>query len=285
MEVKGRRKSSNVEDRRGISAGKIGGGLGGIGIVIAIIFTLLNGGDTGDVLDTVTKSITQNGQTTENYEPTAEEEELAEFISIVLADTEDVWQKVFAENGMTYQNPTLVLFTNSVSSGCGLQNAAVGPFYCPADYKLYIDLSFYKELKTRFKAPGDFAMAYVVAHEVGHHVQTLIGTSQEVHALSGKVSQAQYNEQVKRLELQADYLAGVWAHHVQNKGYLEAGDFEEALSAANAIGDDTLQMEAQGYVVPESFTHGTSEQRMRWFKRGFEFGTLEGGNTFKASDL
>ncbi|MER2037729.1 MAG: neutral zinc metallopeptidase [Solibacillus sp.] len=285
MEVKGRRKSSNVEDRRGISAGKIGGGLGGIGIVIAIIFTLLNGGDTGDVLDTVTKSITQNGQTTENYEPTAEEEELAEFISIVLADTEDVWQKVFAENGMTYQNPTLVLFTNSVSSGCGLQNAAVGPFYCPADYKLYIDLSFYKELKTRFKAPGDFAMAYVVAHEVGHHVQTLIGTSQEVHALSGKVSQAQYNEQVKRLELQADYLAGVWAHHVQNKGYLEAGDFEEALSAANAIGDDTLQMEAQGYVVPESFTHGTSEQRMRWFKRGFEFGTLEGGNTFKASNL
>ncbi|MEK4626878.1 neutral zinc metallopeptidase [Solibacillus sp. FSL R7-0682] len=285
MEVKGRRKSSNVEDRRGMSAGKIGGGLGGIGIVIAIIFTLLNGGDTGDVLDTVTKSITQNGQTTENYEPTAEEEELAEFISVVLADTEDVWQKVFAENGMTYQNPTLVLFTNSVSSGCGLQNAAVGPFYCPADYKLYIDLSFYKELKTRFKAPGDFAMAYVVAHEVGHHVQTLIGTSQEVHALSGKVSQAQYNEQVKRLELQADYLAGVWAHHVQNKGYLEAGDFEEALSAANAIGDDTLQMEAQGYVVPESFTHGTSEQRMRWFKRGFEFGTLEGGNTFKASDL
>lgn len=285
MEVKGRRKSSNVEDRRGMSAGKIGGGLGGIGIVIAIIFTLLNGGDTGDVLDTVTKSITQNGQTTENYEPTAEEEELAEFISVVLADTEDVWQKVFAENGMTYQNPTLVLFTNSVSSGCGLQNAAVGPFYCPADYKLYIDLSFYKELKTRFKAPGDFAMAYVVAHEVGHHVQTLIGTSQEVHALSGKVSQAQYNEQVKRLELQADYLAGVWAHHVQNKGYLEAGDFEEALSAANAIGDDTLQMEAQGYVVPESFTHGTSEQRMRWFKRGFEFGTLEGGNTFKASNL
>ena len=285
MEVKGRRKSSNVEDRRGMSAGKIGGGLGGIGIVIAIIFTLLNGGDTGDVLDTVTKSITQNGQTTENYEPTAEEEELAEFISVVLADTEDVWQKVFAKNGMTYQNPTLVLFTNSVSSGCGLQNAAVGPFYCPADYKLYIDLSFYKELKTRFKAPGDFAMAYVVAHEVGHHVQTLIGTSQEVHALSGKVSQAQYNEQVKRLELQADYLAGVWAHHVQNKGYLEAGDFEEALSAANAIGDDTLQMEAQGYVVPESFTHGTSEQRMRWFKRGFEFGTLEGGNTFKVSNL
>ena len=282
MDVKGRRKSSNVEDRRGMSAGKVGGGLGGVGIIIAIIFTLLNGGDAGDVLNEVTKGITQNGQTTENYEPTAEEQELAEFVSVVLADTEDVWQDVFAKEGLTYENPKLVLFTDSVSSGCGLQSAAVGPFYCPADYTMYIDLSFYKELKNRFNAPGDFAMAYVVAHEVGHHVQTLLGASQQVHALNGKVSQAEYNEAVKRLELQADYYSGVWAHYVQDMGYLEEGDFEEALTAANAIGDDTLQMEAQGYVVPESFTHGTSEQRMRWFKKGFANGTLKGGDTFNA---
>lgn len=285
MDVKGRRKSSNVEDRRGMSAGKIGGGLGGIGIIIALIFTLLNGGDAGDVLDTVSKSITQNGSPTEEYTPTAQEEELAEFVSVVLADTEDVWQQVFEEEELNYQNPTLVLFTDSVSSGCGYQNAAVGPFYCPADHKLYIDLSFYEELKNRFQAPGDFAMAYVVAHEVGHHVQTLLGYSQKVHGLNGQVSQAEYNEQVKRLELQADYLAGVWAHHVQNEGYLEAGDFEEALTAANAIGDDTLQMEAQGYIVPESFTHGTSEQRIRWFKKGYENGTLQGGDTFSATNL
>ncbi|WP_107840626.1 neutral zinc metallopeptidase [Metasolibacillus meyeri] len=285
MDVKGRRKSSNVEDRRGMSAGKVGGGLGGIGIIIVIIYTLLSGGDAGDVLNTVTKSITQNGQTTEVYTPSREEEELAEFVSVVLADTEDIWTQIFKDNGMTYQNPTLVLFTESVSSGCGLQSAAVGPFYCPADYKLYIDLSFYGELKDRFKAPGDFAMAYVVAHEVGHHVQTLLGTSQKVHALNGKVSQAEYNEQVKRFELQADYLAGVWAHYVQSKGYLEEGDFEEALTAAHAIGDDTLQMEARGYVVPESFTHGTSEQRMRWFTKGYKSGTLQEGDTFNLQDL
>lgn len=285
VDVKGRRKSSNVDDRRGMSTGKIGGGLGGIGIIVAIIFTLISGGDAGDVLNTVTTQITQNGSTSENYEPTAEEEQLAEFVSVVLADTEDVWQKLFAEQGMVYKNPTLVLFTNSVSSACGNATAAIGPFYCPGDYTLYIDLSFYKELKNQFNAPGDFAMAYVVAHEVGHHVQTLLGNSQQVHALNGKVSQAEYNAAVVKLELQADYLAGVWANHIQNKGYLEKGDFEEALTAANAIGDDTLQMEGQGYVVPESFTHGTSEQRMRWFTKGFEQGTLEGGDTFNATNL
>lgn len=285
MEVKGRRKSGNVEDRRGMSAGKVGGGLGGVGIIIAIIFTLLNDGDAGDVFDVVNQSVVQNGANTEEYVATAEEEEMAEFVSVVLADTEDIWHQIFNDNGLTYKEPSLVLFTNGVSSACGNQSAAVGPFYCPGDYKLYIDLSFYNELKNRFSAPGDFAMAYVVAHEVGHHVQTLLGYSQQVHALNGKVSQAEYNEQVKRLELQADYLAGVWAHHVQNMGYLEVGDFEEALTAANAIGDDTLQMEAQGYVVPESFTHGTSEQRMRWFKKGFESGALQGGDTFSAQNL
>lgn len=287
MKTKGRRKSSHVEDRRGMSKGYIGGGiggLGGLGIIIAIIFTLLNGGETSDVLNQLNQGQTQNGGTTE-YTPTAEEENLAEFVSVVLADTEDVWQQLFEEQGLTYQNPTLVLFTDSVQSGCGIAGAAVGPFYCPVDYKLYIDLSFYQELKDKFGAPGDFAMAYVVAHEVGHHVQTLLGTSREVHALDGKVSQAEYNSQTVKLELQADYYAGVWANHVQDQGYLEAGDVDEALDAANAIGDDTLQMEAQGYIVPESFTHGTSEQRVRWFKKGFESGTIEGGDTFSANAL
>ncbi|KGR75558.1 KPN_02809 family neutral zinc metallopeptidase [Ureibacillus sinduriensis] len=284
METKGRRKSSNVEDRRGMSKGVIGGGIGGIGIIIAIIFTLLNGGDPSDILSQVNQGQIQNGGTAE-YTPSAEEEELAEFVSVVLADTEDVWQQLFKEQGLTYQNPTLVLFTDSVQSGCGVAGDAVGPFYCPADHKLYIDLSFYQELKNKFGAPGDFAMAYVVAHEVGHHVQTLLGTSQKVHALNGKVSQAEYNSQTVKLELQADYYAGVWASHVQDLGYLEAGDIDEALTAANAIGDDTLQLEAQGYIVPESFTHGTSEQRVRWFKKGFESGSIEGGDTFNAHAL
>lgn len=280
METKGRRKSSNVEDRRGMSGAAIGGGLGGFGIIIVIIFTLLNGGNIGDVVS----NITQDGTVNEDYQPTAQEEELAEFVSVVLADTEDVWAKLFKEElGETYQNPTLVLFTQSVSSGCGMATAAVGPFYCPADYKLYIDLSFYQELKNQFDAPGDFAMAYVVAHEVGHHVQNLLGYTDQVNNLRGRASQEEINAATVRLELQADYLAGVWAHHVQSKGYLEEGDFEEALTAANAIGDDTLQMEAQGYVVPESFTHGTSEQRMRWLKKGFKNGTIEGGDTFSVS--
>lgn len=284
METKGRRKSSNVEDRRGMSKGVIGGGIGGIGIIIVIIFTLLNGGDASDVLNQVNQGQIQNGSNTE-YTPTAEEEELAEFVSVVLADTEDVWHQLFEQQGLTYENPALVLFTDSVQSGCGTAGAAVGPFYCPADHKLYIDLSFYQELKNRFGAPGDFAMAYVVAHEVGHHVQTLLGASQHVHELNGKVSQEEYNAETVKLELQADYYAGVWANHVQDLGYLEAGDIDEALTAANAIGDDTLQMEAQGYIVPESFTHGTSEQRMRWFKKGFESGTIEGGDTFSTDDL
>jgi len=284
METKGRRKSSNVEDRRGMSKGVIGGGIGGVGIIIVIIFTLLNGGGVGDLLNQVNQTPIQNGSDSE-YVPTAEEEELAEFVSVVLADTEDVWQQLFEEQGLSYENPTLVLFTDSVQSGCGTAGAAVGPFYCPADQKLYIDLSFYQELKNRFGAPGDFAMAYVVAHEVGHHVQTLLGTSQKVHELNGKVSQEEYNAQSVKLELQADYYAGVWANHVQDLGYLEAGDVEEALTAANAIGDDTLQKEAQGYVVPESFTHGTSEQRVRWFNKGFESGTIQGGDTFSAKAL
>jgi len=284
MNWKGRRQSSNVEDRRGMKGpAVIGGGIGGIGIIIVLLYTLL-GGDPQDILNGSQQSIPTEQQSS-TYIPTAEEEELASFVKVVLADTEDVWAEIFKKEGMTYKNPTLVLFSGSVQSGCGTASASVGPFYCPADQKLYIDLSFYQELKNQFKAPGDFAMAYVVAHEVGHHVQTLLGTSEKVHEMNGKVSQAEYNKYSVMLELQADYYAGVWSHYVQGEGLLEEGDIEEALTAANAIGDDTLQKEARGYVVPESFTHGTSKQRVKWFKQGFQNGTIEGGDTFKAKDL
>jgi predicted metalloprotease len=209
-----------------------------------------------------------------------QEEELADFVSVVLADTEDVWSAEFEKRGMEYKNPKLVLFSDSVQSACGAANSAVGPFYCPGDHKLYIDLSFYQELRQRFQAPGDFAMAYVIAHEVGHHVQTLLHSGDEASPADKRT-----NEYSVRFELQADYLAGVWAHYAEGKGYLEAGDLQEALNAAHAVGDDNIQKKAQGYVVPESFTHGTSEQRERWFDKGFKNGTLEGGDTFKAKSL
>lgn len=286
MKYEGRRKSNNVEDRRGMSVGKVGGGIGGIGLIIVVLFTLLSGGGIGDVISNVGNSTQQIAPQSERpYISSEEEDELMEFVSVVLADTEDVWSRIFKDNGLTYEEPTLVIFSDSVQSACGVAGASVGPFYCPGDHKLYIDLSFYKELKDRFKAPGDFAMAYVVAHEVGHHVQTLLGTSQKVHALRNKVSEEEYNAATVKLELQADYYAGVWAHHQKNAGYLDVGDLDEALTAANAIGDDTLQMQARGYVVPESFTHGTSEQRKRWFKNGYKTGTIQGGDTFNAKAL
>ena len=286
MKYEGRRKSNNVEDRRGMSVGKVGGGIGGIGLIIVVLFTLLSGGGIGDVISNVGNSTQQTAPQSERpYISSEEEDELMEFVSVVLADTEDVWSRIFKDNGLTYEEPTLVIFSDSVQSACGVAGASVGPFYCPGDHKLYIDLSFYKELKDRFKAPGDFAMAYVVAHEVGHHVQTLLGTSQKVHALRNKVSEEEYNAATVKLELQADYYAGLWAHHQKNAGYLDVGDLDEALTAANAIGDDTLQMQARGYVVPESFTHGTSEQRKRWFKNGYKTGTIQGGDTFNAKAL
>ena len=285
MKYEGRRKSNNVEDRRGMSVGKVGGGIGGIGLIIVVLFTLLSGGGIGDVISNVGNSTQQTAPQSERPYISSEEDELMEFVSVVLADTEDVWSKIFKDNGLTYEEPTLVIFSDSVQSACGVAGASVGPFYCPGDHKLYIDLSFYKELKDRFKAPGDFAMAYVVAHEVGHHVQTLLGTSQKVHALRNKVSEAEYNAATVKLELQADYYAGVWAHHQKNAGYLDVGDLDEALTAANAIGDDILQMQARGYVVPESFTHGTSEQRKRWFKNGYKTGTIQGGDTFNTKEL
>ncbi|MFL0364171.1 neutral zinc metallopeptidase [Bacillus sp. PK3_68] len=280
MKWRGRRESSNVEDRRGMSGGTLlGGGIGGL--ILILVFTFL-GGDPTDLMNSL--------QTTDNnnsgsYEETEQEKERSEFVSVVLADTEDVWSEIFRQEGLVYKEPTLVLYTNSVQSACGTSSASVGPFYCPGDQKLYIDLSFYDELQQRFDAPGDFAMAYVVAHEVGHHVQTLLGTSDKIMPLRQRLSEEEFNKYLVRFELQADYLAGVWARHAQGMGLLEEGDLDEALNAASAVGDDTLQKQARGYVVPESFTHGTSEQRKRWFYKGFQSGSLEGGDTFNARDL
>lgn len=284
MKWQGRRGSSNVEDRRGMSGGgkMVGGGIGGI--IIVLIVTLLSGGNAGDILGSLTGTGT-GSNTSAPYEQTAQEQELSEFVSVVLADTEDVWGEVFQAQGMTYKDPVLVMYSGSVSSACGTATSAVGPFYCPGDQKLYIDLSFYDELQQKFQAPGDFAMAYVIAHEVGHHVQTLLGTSQKLNAARQNLSEKEYNQYQVRFELQADYLAGVWAHHAQGMNLLEEGDLEEALTAASAVGDDTIQKQAQGYAVPDSFTHGTSEQRKRWFYKGFNSGTIEGGDTFSATTL
>lgn len=281
MQWKGRRGSSNVEDQRGRKGpGLVGGGIGGI--VLLLVVTLLGGGNPVDLLSSLVGSGSDTGAP---YTETAEEKELSQFVSVVLADTEDVWTDIFKQEGLTYEKPKLVLYTGSVQSACGTAGSSVGPFYCPGDRKLYIDLSFYDELRQEFQAPGDFAMAYVIAHEVGHHVQTLLGTSDKLAKYRQSLSEQEYNKYQVRFELQADYLAGVWAHHVQGKNLLEKGDLEEALTAASAVGDDTIQKKARGYVVPESFTHGTSEQRKRWFYQGFENGTIKGGDTFDAKNL
>lgn len=285
MRYSGRESSKNVEDRRGKGAmGKVGAGIGATGILAALIL-YLTGVDPSQFLGRGGSSdqAPAGAQTTGNKE----EDELAKFVSVVLKDTEDVWKKIFKEElGEEYQEPVLVLFTSEVSSACGNASAATGPFYCSGDNKLYIDLSFYQDLKNRFGAAGDFAMAYVVAHEVGHHVQNLLGTSGEVHQQQRSLSKEAGNKLSVRLELQADFYAGLWAHHAQKmKNILEAGDIEEALNAANAIGDDKLQMQAKGFVVPESFTHGTSAQRVKWFKKGFETGDIRQGDTFSARSL
>lgn len=271
---RGRRGSGNVEDRRGLGGPiAIGGGI--VGVIALLINFFLGGGDVSQL------------QQLQPAEPLTEEQakaedELAAFVSVVLADNEDVWHRIFEENGATYVEPKLVLYRQGTQSGCGMADKAVGPFYCPADNKIYLDLSFFQELQNRFGAAGDFAIAYVVSHEVAHHVQYLMGTTEKMAAIREKVSQEDYNKYSVMLELQADFYAGVWAHHAQQtKQILEPGDIEEALNAANAIGDDKLQMEGQGYVVPDAFTHGTSEQRMYWFKRGFETGDVKMGNTFK----
>ncbi|MGI8566617.1 MAG: KPN_02809 family neutral zinc metallopeptidase [Pyrinomonadaceae bacterium] len=283
MRWSGRRESQNVEDRRGMSRGGMAVG-GGIGTLLLVLIAMLFGADPRQLLEQMPSGgpapATQTGGRTNPAE-----EELRRFTSVVLADTEDFWNDVFRREGAQYRKPVLVLFTGRVESACGIAGAAVGPFYCPGDQKVYLDLSFFRELQEQFGAPGDFAQAYVIAHEIGHHVQHLLGTSDEVTRLQQRSGQATANQLSVRLELQADFYAGVWARYAQQKGLLDSGDIEEALRAATAIGDDRLQRRTQGYAVPDSFTHGTSEQRVRWFRRGFETGDVRQGDTFKATSL
>jgi predicted metalloprotease len=269
-----RRESGNVEDRRGLPVKGMAAGGGALTIVI-ILIAMLTGKDPTPLLQQLPQGQQQSpdGGTTQ-VDP--REEPLRKFVAVVLADTEDVWGDLFPKYFQRpYEQPKLVLFSGRVESACGMASAASGPFYCPGDHKAYLDLQFFNEMKEKFHAPGDFAMAYVVAHEIGHHVQNQLGLSDKVHSAHGRVSDAEYNQLSVRLELQADYLAGVWANRAQRtKNILESGDVDEALNAANAIGDDTLQKQARGYVVPDSFTHGTSQQRIRWFKRGLETGDV-----------
>lgn len=282
MKWQGRRQSGNLEDRRGMSnKGKFAAG-GGI-IAVVVVLLQMFGGDTGQILAPIldqvnqTQSVSQSG---EQRELTEKEKELGAFMNAVVVDTEDIWNEIFRENNLgAYKEPTVVLFTDAVRTACGNASAAAGPFYCPADQKVYMDLSFFEQLRTRFGAKGgDFAIAYVTAHEIGHHVQTLLGTSQKVRQMQQQSSTAQGNQLSVAQELQADFYAGVWAHH--NKKYLEEGDIEEALSAANAVGDDAIQKRTQGSVQPDSFTHGTSEQRMHWFMKGYKTGDIRQGDTF-----
>jgi predicted metalloprotease len=277
----GGRESSNVDDRRGLSTGggiAVGGGI--IGVIFLVVKLLLGAGAGDEQVQ-----IPGQGQQMTAEEKAADDQR-AKFVKVVLAYTEDVWDSLFSVQGKEYRKPTLVLFRNSVESACGMASSASGPFYCPQDEEVYIDLSFYQELEDRFKAPGDFAEAYVIAHEVGHHVQKMLGISDKMERLRQQLSEGEYNKYSVMLELQADFFAGVWAHHAQQmKNILDPGDIEEALNAANAIGDDRLQKESQGYVVPETFTHGTSKQRMYWFKKGFDTGDMNQGDTFDDPSL
>lgn len=276
----GRMGSGNVEDRRGLSGGHFVAGGGVIGVVILLINFLL-GGNSGDLQ----QQLQNVNQAPLSAEQQASDDSLAQFVSVVLKDCEVVWTQIFKEQGQTYQYPKLVLFRDATQSGCGFSSAATGPFYCPDDNKVYIDLSFFEELRDRFHAPGDFAMAYVVAHEVGHHVQYLEGTFDKVAQFEQR-SSGNKNKYSVALELQADFYAGVWAHYDDQMNHvLEKGDIEEALSAANAIGDDRLQKESQGYVTPDAFTHGTAAQRVYWFKKGYETGDVNQGDTFSALNL
>ncbi|MEP7252244.1 MAG: neutral zinc metallopeptidase [Ginsengibacter sp.] len=282
MQWSGRRESSNVDDRRGITGGHVAVGGGLIGVIFLLAKFFLGGGDVNDLQ----QAFPQGQQQEMTAEQKAADDKEASFVKVVLADTEDVWTKIFGDMGRTYSEPTLVLFRDATSSGCGGASSASGPFYCPADHDVYIDLSFAQELKERFNASGDFAMAYVIAHEVGHHVQYLLGTTQKMDRIRQQVSDGEYNKYSVRLELQADFYAGVWAHYDQKmKNVINPNDIDEALSAANAIGDDRLQREAQGHVTPDAFTHGTSAQRMYWFKKGYDTGDLNQGDTFAAGAL
>src|SRR5689334_18506250 len=278
----GRRESENVEDARGSGGG---GRLvlgGGIGTVILVVLYLVLGGDPQALFNSQQAQLPQTAQ----YDSQAPRDEASKFVAVVLADTEDAWNEIFRQMGREYEEPKLVLFTDMIQSGCGFASGATGPFYCPQDQRVYIDLGFFHELQNRLGAGGDFAEAYVIAHEVGHHVQNLLGISDRVQAARRRVSEAEYNQLSVRLELQADFLAGVWARYADRvKHVVEAGDIEEAMRAASAVGDDRLQSRSRGRVVPDSFTHGTSEQRVRWFRRGYETGDLRQGDTFNASEL
>ena len=284
MKWQGGRRSSNIEDRRGMrpSGGLIGGGIGSILLVIAALYF---GVDPSFLIEGMQSS----NVSTSGSQPTADDlrnDPLADMIAVVIADTEDVWVELFANQGRRYEQPTLVLFTGSTRSACGLGQAAMGPFYCPADKKAYIDLGFYEEMRTRFQAPGDFAQAYVIAHEIGHHVQNLLGVSDKVRKMQARAGKAEGNQLSVRLELQADCLAGVWANRADKaRGILESGDIEEALNAASAIGDDRLQKQSRGTVVPESFTHGTSTQRQHWFRTGLQNGDPDSCDTFSVASL
>lgn len=278
------RRSGNVEDRRG-SAPKKALGIGGV--VVVLVISAVFGIDPSTLMGVAEKA--QSSSASEPADPSTrppEENKLADFVSVVLADTEDTWNPLFAKLGKKYEEPKLVLFTGKVQSACGFQSSAVGPFYCPADKKAYIDLGFYEDLQSRHGAPGDFAQAYVIAHEIGHHVQNLLGNSKQIYALKKGKSKIEQNELSVRQELQADCYAGIWAHHAKKaRDVVEPGDIAEALNAASAIGDDTLQRKARGHVQPESFTHGTAEQRQRWFERGYKEGTVEACDTLSAREL
>ena len=279
------RRSTNVEDRRGVSLpGRAAGG--GIGLLVIIIIAILLGADPAKLLNDITYTQVDPTSSYDRAALSEEDRELADFVSVVLADTEDTWSELFAGNNARYREPALVLFSGVVESACGFAQSAVGPFYCPADEKVYIDLDFYRDLRERFGAPGDFAQAYVIAHEVGHHVQNLLGISEQVRNAQRRLGEAGANRLSVMQELQADCFAGVWAHNADRaRGILEHGDIEEGLSAASRIGDDRLQMETQGRVTPDSFTHGSSRQRVTWFKRGLDSGDIESCNTFESKNL
>lgn len=279
------RRSDNVEDQRGSSFGGRPVAIGGGGLLIVLVISLLFGVNPLSLLQGVDTSADRPVATAPGPSGT-ENDAMKDFVSAVLGETEDVWREVFARNGKTYREPKLVLFSGMVQSACGTAESAVGPFYCPGDEKVYLDMSFFQELSQRLGAPGDFAQAYVIAHEIGHHVQGLLGISGKVEQMRARATEAESNQLSVRLELQADFLAGVWAHYAQERmAVLEPGDLEEALNAAGMIGDDRLQRRSQGYVVPDAFTHGTSEQRVRWFRRGYESGDLSRGDTFGTESL
>ena len=278
MRWSGRRQSSNIEDRRGSRARGVAG-FGGVGLVVLLIYVFMTG-DIGALQGPIAEGL----QSTPNIDP-QQEARHKEFAAVTLADTEEVWTQLFAQSGESYQTPVLVLFSGSVDSGCGFASSAVGPFYCGEDMKAYLDLTFFDQLDSQFGASGDFAQAYVIAHEIGHHVQNLLGTLDRVHRQRASMSEADANKLSVRLELQADFYAGVWAHHAKEMASLDESDIREAMEAASAIGDDTIQRRSQGHVVPDAFTHGTSEQRMRWFMRGFQSGDPSQGDTFSARSL